>query len=140
MSDDTPPSSIERWLAQLLNKLEVASIEASFSGGGDEGSMDDMIVAMRPGATMSGEELLKHLDTLEQRSVGNFRSSFRDKLVDQIEHDASYLGDYANNEGGSVFLRLEVEGDAVKIAVGDFTPGSYDDDEDYDYDEEDLEP
>ncbi|MEY8801974.1 hypothetical protein AB9K35_16820 [Leisingera sp. XS_AS12] len=127
-------SSIEPWLAAILHKFEVTTIEASFSGSGDEGHMDDLILTLRDGAEGTEDSVWKSLKELKVRSAESYRKSLYDILEEKVEKDADPVGNYSDNEGGAVYLQIAISEDAAEVIYTDYTPGSYDDE--YDDEEE----
>jgi|TARA_R110002051_G_scaffold161231_1_gene232850 hypothetical protein len=131
-------SNIEPWLAKIMLGLGVASIEANFSGGGDEGCMDDMIIYPREGSVKSASEIEEHLESLKIRQAANLQPSFLDKLKENIESDVEPLGDYANGDGGSAWIRIAITDHGAYVEGSDFT--AYAPEEDEFEEDEDWQP
>lgn len=96
--------------------------------------MDDLILTLREGAEGTEDSVWKALKELKVRSAESYRKSLCDILEEKVEKDADPVGNYSDNEGGSVFLTIAISEDAAEVIYTDYTPGSYDDE--YDDEEE----
>jgi hypothetical protein len=128
--EDENASSIPRWLAGIIHNLGVQSIEATFSGSGDNGCMDDLILNLSPEAGMTEVEMSNHLESLKVRLQGGREESFWGLLGDHVTDDAEPLGNYSDGDGGSVWLRIAIEPSGAYLDSSSYTPGEpYEDDE-----------
>lgn len=128
-------SHMEPWLASIMHGLGVTSIEASFSGGGDEGQMDDLIIYTSENSEKTADEIESYLEGLKVRQAAHYQPSFFDKLKEMLENDVEPVGDYANGDGGSAWLRIAITEDGAFVESSYFTPYEPEDEE-YDEDEE----
>ena len=125
------------WLGLYLNRKNVAEIEAWLSGGGDEGQIDDIEYLSRDGERMPGHAITEDLRSRVLHSGSAHPRDFHQCLQEIIDDFADSLGDYVNNEGGSIHLRLGVSESGITMTEGHFTPGEYDDEFDDDEFEDD---
>lgn len=124
------------WMAPVLNKLGVTSFTASLSGGGDSGQLDDLFF-------YKGEELVDDavrdiLQKLTTTGIPGQSESFMTRLEGMIEKDACDMGNWYDNDGGSVYLEYTVHPTELEITEGHIHFFEPEDDE-YDLDDEDIE-
>jgi hypothetical protein len=136
------PGSI--WLADLLSRQNVSSFEASFSGGGDEGGLNDLLFRRRDGTIDDKGEVDAFLSSILLPDGSAHVPTAKDMFDDMLDAATEADGDYCNNEGGSLWAEFHVLPQGIVKSSVDFTPGSYEDDpddeDDFDDQDEDLEP
>lgn len=126
------PSTL--WLAPLLSQMGISRFEASFSGGGDEGGLDDVIFYKSDATMASSEEVKTLLSGIAlpdgSAHVQTAHDAFEAALYEATQHD----GDYSNNEGGSLWAEFHVLSNGIVKGDVEFADNEYED-EDYDEDE-----
>lgn len=140
MSSDKTPSSIPVWLSQILHSMRVKHIEASFSGGGDEGSLDEVKFGGAERTQPFSDGIEMDLEGLRVRGACAYDRSFLDFVIESLEKDVEPFGNYADGDGGSARIMILVDEEGAWVEEGDFTPGSSWDDDEYDdeFEEGDL--
>ncbi len=132
--EDYIPSQIPLWMNKILSNLGVNSMEATFSGCGDSGQMDDLILNVSPESGKTELEIVDHLKEVKIRLSSRLTQNFWDLLADSISTDADPLGNYSDGDGGSIWMRITVTPDGASICDYTYTPGEPDYDE---YDDDD---
>lgn len=147
LSDPAEPSP-KSWLYPFLAELGITRIEASMSGGGDSGQIDD-VTYYRGDETVPNEEVEGFLASLTLDDGSSSGVTFKDVLETMFENDGSSAGDWINNEGGSAFCSYDLSPELGRIRLVDveYTPGEEYEDENDDWDpdgpdeqDDDVEP
>lgn len=118
------------WLAPVLRNLGVTWFEAYLSGSGDSGQLDEVNFKGEGDQELESEKIFAALERLPLHSQGGFVTNFREAFEGMIDTAVDHMGNYCDNEGGSIWASFGVEGDLINLIDGDYTPGSYEDDED----------
>jgi hypothetical protein len=136
------------WLYPFLADLGVTQIEASMSGSGDSGDLDD-VSWYRGDTLIPNEEVEGVLTGLTVDDGSTRHHNFLDVARDMFTSDGSKAGNWYDGEGGSALCRYELDPEAgvINLLETEYAPGEeYDNDEDDDWepefgetDEEELE-
>jgi hypothetical protein len=133
--DDAAIIPSTRWLAPLLAQMDITRFEASFSGGGDEGGLDDVLFYKSDATMASSEEVKTLLSGIAlpdgSAHVQTAHDVFEAALYEATQHD----GDYSNGEGGSLWAEFRVRPGGIVKGDVEFSYSEYDDE---DYDEDDI--
>jgi len=124
------------WLYPFLTDLGITGIEASMSGSGDSGDLDD-VIWYRGDTLAPNEEVEGVLTGLTVDDGSGRHHNFLDKIREMFTSDGSGAGNWCDNEGGSALCRydLDPETGVINLVEAEYAPGEeYDDDEDEDDD------
>lgn len=132
--EGAPTEIHEKGLGLYLASKGVASLRAGLSGGGDEGQLDYIEFIDTNGKILSETDMIENLKM--QIIPSGLQINLYDRLTDLIDEFAEPLGDYVNNEGGSVSLEIKVTRDGLVLKEGYFTENEYDDEFDEDFEDD----
>jgi hypothetical protein len=127
MKSDAPGENA--WLGAVLHHLGVHKIEATLSGGGDSGAIDDVTYLDASGQPMDSAKVEDFLLSQVLADGSENPATFQSCLYLMIESAAEDLGNYYDNEGGSVWLLYTVQARSLEQTEGVFTAGEYEDEE-----------
>jgi len=132
------PANPNFWMSPVLANLGVASFEAYLSGSGDSGQLDEVRFLDANGKELDAQDIQTALERIPLHSVGGYQNNFREAFESLIDSSVDHLGNYCDNEGGAIWAKFSIEENQIVLGDSEYTPGSYDDDEDEP--DEDAEP
>lgn len=125
------------WLGAVLASLGVSSMTANLSGSGDSGDIDDVTYMGPDGQELDFQSVDAALTGMTIDNGEFLPTTFLDRLHTLITEDAGNVGDYYNNDGGSVWISYKVSPEGIEIESSSFNgnPPDFDD-----LDDDDMEP
>ena len=123
------------WIGLSLHALGARRLQATFSGSGDSGDLDDILYFDAEGDPLPNDSIQSTLEAMKVFNGTSHAPDYHEVLVDLLAERASDFGNYYENEGGSVVIDCEIDSSGLEIVGGSFEPGVWDEDE-FDEDED----
>ncbi|MEP3670904.1 MAG: hypothetical protein ABJN42_29765 [Roseibium sp.] len=128
------------WIGKILHEMDVRSMRAELSGGGDSGDLDGISYVGEDGKHLSSIDIEAGLSDIKPpfTNAGRGKVTALEYLQDLVIEEATRAGNWYDNEGGHVESEYNITAAGMEteyVHLTHFEP-DYDDDE-YDEDEYD---